>query len=61
MKQIAMDKCSCEATVDKLLDVSVVVNVPFTALGDGRTLVGAKAPKPMTEDERKEYQGKRMN
>lgn len=55
MKQIAMDKCSCEATVDKLLDVSVVVNVPFTALGDGRTLVGAKAPKPMTEDERKEY------
>lgn len=55
MKQISMDKCSCEATIDKILDVSVVINVPFTALGDERNLVGAKAPKPMTEEERKEY------
>lgn len=55
MKQIAMDKCSCEATVKKILDASVVINVPFTALGDGRILIGAKAPKPMTAEERKEY------
>lgn len=57
MKQIAINKCSCEAIVEKKLGISVAIVVPYTNISQ-RQLIGAKKPKlkPMTEDERKEYE-----